>query len=267
MAWFAAVTSEEASQLLDQFQAGEISKESLLRNFQQAPFVDLGFAKVDTHRALRKGFPEVIFGEGKTNTQILSILRKLSESSKVVLVTRVSESTASFLKNEMENIIWHELAHCVVWQSEPVEATLGKVCVVSAGTSDLPVAEEAAVTAEVMGNQVDRVYDVGVAGLHRILGQLERLQSANVIIVAAGMEGALPSVVAGLVSQPVIAVPTSVGYGASFKGVAALLGMLNSCGSGVTVVNIDNGFGAAYAASQFNMIVAKQISTALNQTQ
>ncbi|MDB4706183.1 nickel pincer cofactor biosynthesis protein LarB, partial [Verrucomicrobia bacterium] len=145
-----------------------------------------------------------------------------------------------------------------VWQAEPVKITLGKVCVVSAGTSDLPVAEEAAVTAEVMGNEVDRVYDVGVAGLHRILGQLDRLQSANVVIVAAGMEGALPSVVAGLVAQPVIAVPTSIGYGASFQGVAALLGMLNSCGSGVTVVNIDNGFGAAYAASQINMMITKQ---------
>ena len=141
---------------------------------------------------------------------------------------------------------------------KPVKITLGKVCVVSAGTSDLPVAEEAAVTAEVMGNEVDRVYDVGVAGLHRILGQLDRLQSANVVIVAAGMEGALPSVVAGLVAQPVIAVPTSIGYGASFQGVAALLGMLNSCGSGVTVVNIDNGFGAAYAASQINMMITKQ---------
>ncbi len=258
MALSGVVTSEEAGQLLDQFQAGDISKETILQSFQQAPYVDMGFAKVDTHRALRKGFPEVVFGQGKTDDQILSILKKLSESSKVALVTRITTPTASFIQSSMDGVTWHENARCLVWQSEPVKITLGKVCVVSAGTSDLPVAEEAAVTAEVMGNEVDRVYDVGVAGLHRILGQLDRLQSANAIIVAAGMEGALPSVVAGLVAQPVIAVPTSVGYGASFQGVAALLGMLNSCGSGVTVVNIDNGFGAAYAASQINMMVAKR---------
>ncbi|MBT4275311.1 MAG: nickel pincer cofactor biosynthesis protein LarB [Verrucomicrobia bacterium] len=252
------MTSEEAGQLLDQFQNGAVSRENVLRSFQQAPFVDMGFAKVDTHRALRKGFAEVIFGQGKTDEQILSILQKISESSKAALVTRISAPTASFVQDSMGGVTWHPLARCLVWQAEPVKITLGKVCVVSAGTSDLPVAEEAAVTAEVMGNEVDRVYDVGVAGLHRILGQLDRLQSANVVIVAAGMEGALPSVVAGLVAQPVIAVPTSIGYGASFQGVAALLGMLNSCGSGVTVVNIDNGFGAAYAASQINMMITKQ---------
>ncbi|MBT5927830.1 MAG: nickel pincer cofactor biosynthesis protein LarB [Verrucomicrobia bacterium] len=252
------MTSEEAGQLLEQFKAGKVSKEDTLRNFQKAPYVDMGFAKVDTHRALRKGFPEVIFGQGKTDAQILAILQKLSESSKAVLVTRISASTAAFIKVSMDGITWYDAARCLVWQSEPVQTSLGKVCVVSAGTSDLPVAEEAAVTAEVMGNAVDRVYDVGVAGLHRVLGQLDLLQSANVIIVAAGMEGALPSVVAGLVAQPVIAVPTSVGYGASFQGVAALLGMLNSCGSGVTVVNIDNGFGAAYAASQINMLIARK---------
>jgi len=258
MALSLLVTSEEAGQLLDQFQAGDISKETILQSFQRAPYVDMGFAKVDTHRALRKGFPEVVFGQGKTDDQILSILQKMSESSKVALVTRITTPTASFIQGSMDGVTWHEKARCLVWQSEPVKINLGKVCVVSAGTSDLPVAEEAAVTAEVMGNEVDRVHDVGVAGLHRILGQLDRLQSANVVIVAAGMEGALPSVVAGLVAQPVIAVPTSVGYGASFQGVAALLGMLNSCGSGVTVVNIDNGFGAAYAASQINMMVAKR---------
>ena len=219
----------------------------------------MGFAKVDTHRALRKGFAEVIFGQGKTDEQILSILQKISESSKAALVTRISAPTASFVQDSMTGVTWHPRARCLVWQAEPVKIILGKVCVVSAGTSDLPVAEEAAVTAEVMGNEVDRVYDVGVAGLHRILGQQDRLQSANVVIVAAGMEGALPSVVAGLVAQPVIAVPTSIGYGASFQGIAALLGMLNSCGSGVTVVNIDNGFGAAYAASQINMMITKQL--------
>ena len=172
MACSRAVTSEEAGLLLDLFQAGEISKEDILKDFQKAPYVDMGFAKVDTHRALRKGFPEVIFGQGKTDPQILSILQKLSESSKAVLVTRISFDTAAFIKGEMEGVQWHDAARCLVWLSAPVKTRLGKVCIVSAGTSDLPVAEEAAVTAEVMGNEVDRVYDVGVAGLHRLLCQL-----------------------------------------------------------------------------------------------
>lgn len=224
--------------------------------FQQAPFVDLDFAKIDTHRALRKGFPEVVFGQGKTPAQITGILKQLSKTSHAVLVTRIDANSAAEVRASMKQLTYHAVARCLVWLREPIASPRGHVCVVSAGTSDLPVAEEAAVTAETMGNVVDRVYDVGVAGLHRLLEQLPRFQDADVIIVAAGMEGALPSVVAGLVAQPVIAVPTSVGYGASFHGLAALLGMLTSCGSGVTVVNIDNGFGAAYAANQITSLIA-----------
>jgi pyridinium-3,5-biscarboxylic acid mononucleotide synthase len=257
---FRGVTTEEAGQLLDQFRTGEITREAVLKSFQRAPFIDIGCAKVDTHRALRKGFPEVVFGQGKTDTQILAILQKLAQHSQVVLVTRVASSTAMFLQDSMEDITYHQIARCLVWNKRPVISKFGKICVVSAGTSDFPVAEEAAVTAEIMGCEVDRIYDVGVAGLHRLLNQLDRLQDGNVIIVAAGMEGALPSVVAGLVAQPVIAVPTSVGYGASFRGLAALLGMLTSCGSGVTVVNIDNGFGAAYAACQISAMVVGSVN-------
>ena len=253
---FHDVTPEEAGNLLDRFQDGTLSREEVLRVFQQAPFVDMGFAKVDTHRALRKGFPEVVFGQGKTAEQVLGIVQQLARTSHVVLVTRIGPEDAASVQASLDHVTYHETARCLVWNKEPIPIKLGKVCVGSAGTSDLPVAEEAAVTAEVMGNDVDRIYDVGVAGLHRLLGQLPRFQEAEVIIVTAGMEGALPSVVAGLVGQPVIAVPTSIGYGASFNGMAALLGMLTSCGSGVTVVNIDNGFGAAYAASQITTLVA-----------
>lgn len=254
---FLGVTPEEAVQLLDQFQEGSITRDETLRAFQQAPFVDMGFAKVDTHRALRKGFPEVVFGEGKTPEQILAIVQQLSQTSHAVLVTRIGSEDAAKVQSSLSHVTYHATARCLVWNQHPIPVKLGKVCVVSAGTTDLPVAEEAAVTAETMGNVVDRIYDVGVAGLHRLLAQLPRFQEADVIIVTAGMEGALPSVVAGLVAQPVVAVPTSVGYGASFKGVAALLGMLTSCGSGVTVVNIDNGFGAAYAASQITSLIAR----------
>ena len=210
----------------------------------------MGFAKVDTHRALRKGFPEVVFGEGKTPEQIAAIVSKLSQQSHAVLVTRVTAQAADQVQALYPDLMYEKGAHCLLWKGPKQPIPKGSVCVVSAGTSDLAVAEEAALTATVMGHHVDRLYDVGVAGLHRLLACMDRLQSVEIIIVVAGMEGALPSVVAGLVSQPVIAVPTSVGYGASFGGVAALLGMLTSCGSGVTVVNIDNGFGAAYAASQ-----------------
>ena len=254
---FLGVTPDEAGQLLDRFQNGTISRDETLRAFQQAPFVDMGFAKVDTHRALRKGFPEVVFGQGKTPEQITGIVQQLSQTSHAVLVTRIGAEDAAQVQFSLSHATYHETARCLVWNENPIPVKPGKVCVVSAGTTDLPVAEEAAVTAETLGNTVERIYDVGVAGLHRLLGQLPRFQDADVIIVAAGMEGALPSVVAGLVSQPVIAVPTSVGYGASFKGVAALLGMLTSCGSGVTVVNIDNGFGAAYAANQITSLLSK----------
>jgi NCAIR mutase (PurE)-related protein len=253
-----SVTTTEAIRLLEQFRTGGIGRERVLRRFQAAPVADLGFAQVDTHRALRKGFPEVVFGAGKSPEQVLKIARRLLAHEDRVLVTRIKQEHARLLRKHIKRAAYHEMARCVTIERKPAPKHSGTIAVVCAGTSDLPVAEEAAVTAEIMGNDVVRLSDVGVAGLHRLLGRLDIIQSANVIVVAAGMEGALPSVVAGLVSKPVIAVPTSVGYGASFGGLAALLGMLNSCGSGVTVVNIDNGFGAGYAASQINALAQKQ---------
>jgi NCAIR mutase (PurE)-related protein len=251
------VTTAEATKLLEKFQSRSVSRDKVLQAFQAAPAVDLGFAQVDTHRALRKGFPEVIFGAGKTREQVLKIAEKLLQREQRVLVTRITPDHARILRKKFKHAVHHELARCVTIDSKPLPKRAGTIGVVCAGTSDLPVAEEAAVTAEIMGNRVLRIADVGVAGLHRLLGRLPELQSANVLVVVAGMEGALPSVVAGLVSKPVIAVPTSVGYGASFGGLAALLAMLNSCASGVTVVNIDNGFGAGYAASQINALAQK----------
>jgi NCAIR mutase (PurE)-related protein len=251
------MTTSEATRLLKQFRAGKASSEAVLQAFQAAPLAELGFANVDTHRALRNGFPEVIFGVGKTPAQVLKIASTLVECSGRVLVTRVTSEQAKAVCRRFKYAMHHEIGRCLTIEKRPLPKRTGTVAVICAGTSDLPVAEEAAITAEIMGNRVERLWDVGVAGLHRLLAKLETLQRANVLVVVAGMEGALPSVVAGLVAKPVIAVPTSVGYGASFGGLAALLGMLNSCGSGVTVVNIDNGFGAGFAASQINALVAK----------
>jgi pyridinium-3,5-biscarboxylic acid mononucleotide synthase len=248
------VTITEAIQLLEKFRAGGVSRDEVMRAFQAAPVADLGFAQVDTHRALRKGFPEVIFGAGKTAEQIVRIAAKLLEHEQNVLATRVTAEQARAMRKKFKRAVYHALARCLTIERKPLPKRPGTIAIVCAGTSDLPVAEEAAVTAEIMGNRIERISDVGVAGVHRLFKRLPAIQSANVVIVVAGMEGALPSVVAGLVSKPVIAVPTSVGYGASFGGLAALLGMLNSCGSGVTVVNIDNGFGAGYAASQINAL-------------
>ena len=253
------MTTVEAIRLLEEFRAGKTDRNKVLRAFQSAPLADLGFAQVDTHRALRKGFPEVIFGAGKTPAQVVRIAAKLIEHHERVLTTRVSPEHARALRKKFKNAVHHELARCVTIERKPLPKRAGSIAVICAGTSDLPVAEEAAVTAEIMGNRVERVADAGVAGLHRLLGRLETIQQANVLVVVAGMEGALPSVVAGLVGKPVIAVPTSVGYGASFGGIAALLGMLNSCASGLTVVNIDNGFGAGYAASQINALAAGEL--------
>ena len=250
------MTTSEAARLLDAFRAGKIPRARVLSAFQAAPVADLGFAQVDTHRALRKNFPEVIFGAGKTPVQVVKIAAKLLEHGQPVLVTRITGEHARALKKKFPRAVHHALARCVTIEPKPLPKRAGFIAIVCAGTSDLPVAEEAAVTAELMGNRVVRVHDVGVAGLHRMLARLETLQSANVIVAVAGMEGALPSVLAGLVAKPVIAVPTSIGYGASFGGVAALLAMLNSCASGVTVVNIDNGFGAGYAASQINALLS-----------
>lgn len=244
----------EAIRLLEQFRAGGVSRDKVLQAFQAAPVADLGFAQVDAHRALRKGFPEVIFGAGKTPEQVLKIAAKLLEREQRILITRITLDHARALRRKFKAAIHHEMARCVTIDKKPLPKRRGMIAVACAGTSDLPVAEEAAVTAEIMGNRVERIVDVGVAGLHRLLGRLETIRRASVIIVVAGMEGALPSVVGGLVSVPVIAVPTSVGYGASFHGLAALLGMLNSCASNVTVVNIDNGFGAGYAASLMNRL-------------
>jgi hypothetical protein len=251
------MTTGEATQLLEQFRAGKIPREKVLHAFQAAPVADLGFAQVDTHRALRKNFPEVIFGAGKTPEQIVKIAAKLLDHGQQVLVTRITAEHARVLREKFKRAVHHELARCLTIEKKPLPKRAGFIAVVCAGTSDLPVAEEAAVTAEIMGNRVERIHDIGVAGLHRMLARMELLQSANVIVAVAGMEGALPSVLAGLVSKPVIAVPTSIGYGASFGGIAALLAMLNSCASGVTVVNIDNGFGAGYAASQINSLAEK----------
>jgi len=252
------VTTAEAIRLLEKFRAGGVGRDQVLRAFQAAPLADLGFAQVDTHRALRKGFPEIIFSQGKTPSQVVRIAAKLIEREHRVLATRLGPEHARALQRHFKRAVHHELARCVTIEKKPLPKRPGTIAVVCAGTSDLPVAEEATVTAEIMGNRVERVNDVGVAGVHRLLNRLEVIQCANVVIVVAGMEGALPSVVGGLVDKPVIAVPTSVGYGASFGGIAALLAMLNSCASGVTVVNIDNGFGAGYAASQINALAAEK---------
>jgi NCAIR mutase (PurE)-related protein len=251
---FAAVTFTEANAMLDQFREGRISRDKVLQAFQAAPLTELGFAQVDNHRALRKGFPEVIYGAGKSPAQVVGIAQQILQNETCVLVTRITAEHARAFQTQFPEAVYHEVARCLTVERPPLPKRAGRIAVLCAGTSDLPVAEEAAVTADIMGNPIERLFDVGVAGLHRLLNRLELIQSVNVLVVVAGMEGALPSVVAGLVARPVIAVPTSVGYGASFGGIAALLGMLNSCGSGVTVVNIDNGFGAGYAASQINAL-------------
>ena len=240
--------------LLEGVRAGEIEIGAALDRMRHLPFEDLGYAKLDHHRALRHGLTEVIFGKGKTADQVAGIASRLLEKSRNLLITRANESIASGLKASFPEAEYFPLSGAVrIWRDRTIHGK-GKLAVVCAGTSDIPVAEEAQVTAEIMGNEVDSIYDVGVAGIHRLIASSERLGEARVIVVAAGMEGALPSVVGGMVSVPVIAVPTSVGYGASFQGVAALLGMLNSCASNVTVVNIDNGFGAGYVASLINRL-------------
>lgn len=253
------MTTAQAIALLDQFRSGQVDRAAVLHAFQNAPLADLGFAQPDLQRSLRKGFPEVIYGAGKTPAQVVAIADRLLKSEERVLITRVNEDHVRAIKRRFKKATHHEAARCVTLQSKTFPVRPGTIAVLCAGTSDLPVAEEAAVTAEFMGNRVERIYDVGVAGLHRLLRRLESFQSANVIVAVAGMEGALPSVVSGLVNKPVIAVPTDVGYGSHFGGVTALLAMLNSCSSGLTVVNINNGFGAAYAASQINALAAGEL--------
>lgn len=222
-------------------------------------FVNHGFARVDTGRKHRRGFPEVIYCEGKTAQEVLAISKTLLEADGVVLGTRANAAQFELLVQEIPFARFNARGRCIVIEEKPLPKIQGAVGVLCAGTSDLPVAEEAVETLEVFGNRVEKIFDVGVAGIHRLIAERDRLEACNVLVVVAGMEGALPSAVAGLVSKPIIAVPTSVGYGASFGGLAALLGMLNSCGSGVTVVNIDNGFGAAYAAASINRLVHTQI--------
>lgn len=244
--------TEEIKKLFDAHARGEISVEDAALAVKNLSYEDVGFARIDHARAARQGFPEVIFGQGKTREQIVTIFEKLSLRSPNVLITRTSGDIFGDIRNVCTEAEWHESANLIRVFRDKTELGIGEIAVVTAGTSDIPVAEEAALTAETMGNRVKRIWDAGVAGIHRILAEREILQNSRVVIVAAGMEGALPSVVGGLVKVPVVAVPTSVGYGASFGGIAALLGMLNSCASNVTVVNIDNGFGAGFVASLIN---------------
>lgn len=240
--------------LLEDVRRKRLHPDEALQRLRHLPFEDLGFAKVDHHRALRAGIPEVVLAQGKTPAQVAGIFERLARHGSNVLATRASDQQYTAVRKKVRRAEYHELARAIVLRQDDGKYGKGTVAVVSAGTSDIPVAEEAVVTAEVMGNDVEHFYDVGVAGIHRLMAHREALSRARVIIVCAGMEGALPSVVGGLVRVPVIAVPTSVGYGASFEGLAALLGMMNSCASNVSVVNIDNGFGAGYVASLINRL-------------
>ena len=248
------MTAAEIRNLFEQVRRGKLSPDEAVAQLRHLPFEDLGYAKVDHHRLLRVGMPEVIFSQGKTAQQVTSIFTRLAKRKTNVLATRATPEQFASVKAKFRNAEYHELARAITLRRNREVLGKGTIAVVSAGTSDIPVAEEAVVTAEIMGNKVEHFYDVGVAGIHRLLAHHEALVAARVAIVCAGMEGALPSVVGGLIGAPVIAVPTSIGYGAAFKGLTALLGMLNSCASNVSVVNIDNGFGAAYVATLINRL-------------
>ena len=238
--------------LLTQVHEGKVSPKDALKRLKDYPYQDLAFAKIDHHRELRRGFPEVIFGLGKTADQIIRISREILKKGNNLLITKVDASLYKKVKAKLPKVQYNSQAKAIFYKQKKGVAGKGTIIVITAGTSDIPVAEEAAVTCDIFGNDVERVYDVGVAGLHRLFGEYDKITGARVIITVAGMEGALPSVIAGITDKPIIAVPTSVGYGASMKGLAALLAMLNSCPGGVAVVNIDNGFGAAYLASLIN---------------
>jgi NCAIR mutase (PurE)-related protein len=242
----------EIEKLLRAHRSGEMGTAEAARLIGELHYEDIGYARVDHARRSRQGFPEVVFGAGKTRQQVVGLVERLVRHAPNVLVTRTDEGTFGEVRNVVTDAEWHEAARMIRIRRDHTERGMGEITIATAGTSDIPVAEEAALTAEAMGNRVQRIWDAGVAGIHRILAERELLQRSRVVVVVAGMEGALPSVVGGLVSVPVVAVPTSVGYGASFGGVAALLGMLNSCASNVTVVNIDNGFGAGFVASLIN---------------
>jgi NCAIR mutase (PurE)-related protein len=246
------MNAEKLKKLFAQVRSGKLSPDDAVERLRHLPFEDLGFAKLDHHRALRQGIPEVIFAQGKTPSQVAEIFTRLAAHGGNVLATRATEEQYAAVAAAISRAEYRPLARAIVLKRDRKQHGKGVIVVVSAGTSDIPVAEEAVVTAELMGNEVQHIYDVGVAGIHRLLAHRGALAKARVIIVCAGMEGALPSVVGGLVGVPVIAVPTSVGYGAAFEGLAALLGMMNSCASNVSVVNIDNGFGAGYVASLIN---------------
>ena len=248
------LNAESIRKLFEQVREGSLKPDDAVARLRHMPFEDLGFAKVDHHRALRNGMPEIILGEGKTPAQVAGIFARLAKHGGNILATRANDKQFAAVKKKVRAAEYRDLARAIVLQRDPTQYGKGIIAVVSAGTSDIPVAEEAVVTAEVMGNEVEHFYDVGVAGIHPLLANREALTRARVVIVCAGMEGALPSVVGGLVGVPVIAVPTSIGYGSSFQGLAALLGMLNSCASNVSVVNIDNGFGAGYVASLINRL-------------
>jgi NCAIR mutase (PurE)-related protein len=247
--------AERLVNLFEQVRDGKVAVAAAVAKMRHLPFEDLGFAKIDHHRALRQGFPEVIMGQGKQAKDIAAIVGAMRKRKNNILVTRIDAEKMAQLKRLRTGLKFHTQARAATWVGKPIRIDgKGTVLVVCAGTSDIPVAEEAVLTATIMGNRVEKLFDVGVAGIHRLLEYRLRLDSAAVLIVVAGMEGALPSVVAGLINKPVIAVPTSIGYGASFNGLSALLGMLNSCAAGVTVVNIDNGFGAGFAASLINRL-------------
>ncbi len=241
--------------LLKKVKSGKTTLDEAMAQLKSLPFEDLGYARIDHHRSLRKGFPEVIWGEGKSSGQILSIMKQLKGKGQNILITRLEGKKAKTVQKVFPKSKYYPRSKVLTYHTHPVKSEgKGTILVITAGTTDIPVAEEAAVTAQFMGNRVETLFDVGVAGIHRLLSERERLEAARVLVVVAGMEGALPSVVGGLVNRPVIAVPTSVGYGTSFGGITALLAMLNSCASGVAVVNIDNGFGAGYMASLINQI-------------
>ncbi|WP_449540182.1 nickel pincer cofactor biosynthesis protein LarB [Ferdinandcohnia sp. Marseille-Q9671] len=244
--------------ILEQVKKGTLSIEDAKQ--QLSTYENLGFAKIDHHRKNRQGFPEIVYGEGKTKEQILTIINAIKDKGDNVLVTRISQEKADHILKTNPEFVYNETANILYWKDHSVEAPQrhGYIAIVCAGTSDLRVAEEAAVTAEVLGSDVRRFYDVGVAGIHRLFDNIEEIRNANVSVVVAGMEGALPSVVGGLVSHPIIAVPTSIGYGANFHGLSALLTMLNSCASGISVVNIDNGFGGAYNAVLIDQLAQKE---------
>ena len=247
------MTQDQIRELLDGLAAGRATTEEVLGKLHKLPFEDLGFAKIDHHRRIRNGYPEVIYGEGKTPPQVAEIFARLADHNPNVLCTRASAAAAEAVQQRVPAARYHELCRVLELRRDPAEP-VGSVALAAAGTSDLPVAEEAAIALEVFGSRVERLYDVGVAGIHRLFAHLEVFRRANCVVAVAGMEGALPSVVAGLVNAPVIAVPTSVGYGVAFGGVTTLLAMLTSCASGLSVVNIDNGFGAAYQADMINKL-------------